>query len=221
MSLNDSSIKKADNKALASLNPSASASTKNDSAKSREILSKDEFLMMLVNQLDTAGKSEMDRGDQFPVNLTQVSQLERLVSSSKSSPSQNMNAGGAVSLAAYLGNEVSYKVDSLQVKNHDAGSLDFSLASDASSVQIDFLTQDGQSKESLELGPVAAGTHSASLDGLKMEGGEYALRITANLANGQRIEVQGRSSGLVTGFVPGADPALLVGNREIKPADIL
>lgn len=182
-------------------------------------IGKDEFLRMLVVQLKNQDPLDPMSSDDFAVNLAQFSQLEQLISINQKldSTSGGDNLG---SLAAFLGHEVTLNSNIAQVKNNDGGRVRFQLPREASDVKIELLRVDGSVKETIELGAMSAGRHSVALSDLASASGEYEIRVTAQGLSGENFNVDAFCAGIVTGFIPGADPVLLLGDREVRPADI-
>ena len=65
-----------------------------------------------------------------------------------------------------------------------------------------------------------AGQQMGSLDDLKLRNGDYQVRVSAVRQDGLEFSPQVFAAGVVNGFVPGADPVLLLGGREVSPGDI-
>ena len=205
--------------ALSNLINSASSSTTGTQKKGTEAVSKDEFLQMLVTQLKNQDPMDPMKNDQFAVDLAQFSQLEQLISINQQL--ENGVGGDSSSLATYLGQEVAWSGDTVQVADNDAGRIRFNLGSAAENVKVELLNPDSSVAETIDLGEVSAGRHSAVLNGLSTSAGEYTVKVTSTGYNGEESEVSYNLAGVVTGFIPGADGSLLVGDKEIKTGDIL
>ena len=158
------------------------------------------------------------KNDQFAVDLSQFSQVEQLVSiNEKLDKSASTDLG---SLAAYLGREVSLKDEKVQVQGGNGGRLRFNLGSDADAVKIQLLDGAGSVVEEMNLGAMTAGVHSSALSNLSSKDGAYGYKITATTAQGRPVDAKASVAGIVSGFVPGPDPKLLIGSREVAPGDI-
>lgn len=188
------------------------------------VVGQTEFLEILVEQLKNQDPMDPMKNEEFAVQLAQFSQLEQLVNlNSKFDEMGGVGGSGSdtASLASYLGHEVFAKSDQISVANSNGGEVQFQLQDEAYSVKIDLLDQFGQVAESRETGPLSPGRQKVELSDLALEDGEYSVRITAIGANGDVTQLDAATSGIVSGFVPGAEPVLLVGDREVSPADIL
>lgn len=180
-------------------------------------LGKNEFLSLLVTQLKNQDPLDPMKSEEFAVNLAQFSQLEQLVSIN-----DNLTAGSsdAASMAGYLGQEVYVAADKLEVEGGKGGKLKFTLPQDAA-VTVELLRNDGSIAERVNVGQLKAGEQTVDLSGLTSPSGEYGFRVSAQGAVGPATNPTARVGGIVTGFVPGPKPTLLVGSREVPPADIV
>ena len=200
------------------INPAQLSGTPNAPArKNNDAVGRDEFLMLLVTQLKHQDPLEPMKGEEFAVNLAQFSQLEQLISI-------NQKMGGAddvSTLAGYLGKEVVLNQNSVQFSKGDGGLLKFDLVQDARSVTVELLNADGSVKDVIGIGEMNAGKHVVALGAAPSENGSYAYRIVATGNDGRDFFVPGKVAGIVSGFVPGPQPTLLIGDREIDPARII
>lgn len=178
----------------------------------------DEFLTLLVTQLQNQDPLDPMANEEFAVQLAQFSQLEQLIEINDKTGS----AGGESlnSLASYLGHEVLFDSSQVNISGGSAGSVQFTLPGDASSVSVDVVDTSGNVVETLELGAMAAGKHSPELNNLSTAAGTHELRVKATLSDGQVYEPSLAVSGVVSGFVPGPEASLLVGDVEVSPAQI-
>ncbi|RMG40496.1 MAG: hypothetical protein D6719_10855 [Candidatus Dadabacteria bacterium] len=206
--------------ALQSLNGTAGTqSQQKTKKKNRNEIGQQEFLQLLVTQLKQQDPLDPMKNEEFAVNLAQFSQLEQLIAINDKIGQQSGSEPG--SLAAYLGHEVSLNSDRVEVSGGDGGRVRFELVTDASAVKADLIDPlTGSVVETVELGQLQAGKHSIPLKDLNSRDGEYQVKITALGSNGNVSEPDVQVSGVVSGFVPGPEPTLLVGNREVTPGEI-
>lgn len=187
--------------------------------KKTEQMGKDEFLQLLITQLKNQDPLDPMKDEEFAVNLAQFSQLEQLISINDTLGKQGETGGDLSSLASYLGHEVVLNAQDVQVRDHKAGSIRFDLT-EQSNVRIELLDAKDRVVEIKDVGSMAAGKHSVELSELATGSGDYKVKVTARKANGTTSEVDAYAAGVVSGFIPGADPVLLVGNREVHLSDI-
>lgn len=206
------------NSGLLGLDPSYTTTSNNTrEVDNNEEVNKEEFLQLLVTQLKQQDPLNPMENEEFAVQLAQFSQLEQLIAINDSLGSKG--GGQTESLSAYLGNEVTLGNSEIHVSGHDGGKVSFQLADDATDVRVELLNQDDSVREVVELGPLSAGQHSIALSNLESESGIYQSRVVAQNPSGEQ-EIAAAAAGIVSGFIPGPEPVLLMGNREIALGDV-
>ena len=65
-----------------------------------------------------------------------------------------------------------------------------------------------------------AGQHSIELKNIGLPNGDYGFKLVAAAVNGGTFEPRGRVSGIVSGFVPGPDPMLIIDGKEVSPGKV-
>jgi flagellar basal-body rod modification protein FlgD len=185
-------------------NPLSGLMTSSDTSRAKKTenkgqLDKTDFLNILVQQLKAQDPLDPMKNEEFAVNLAQFSQLEQLISI-------NGKVGGGASdissLAGYLGHDVLMEESSLSVKDGKAGNASITLPGDANAVTLELTGADGSVK-SVQLGTLSKGQTTVKVMGVGSDGGDV---------EGSLLTV-----GTVSGFIPGADPKLIIGEREVSP----
>ena len=202
---------------LSKLDPTLTQSSTTTAKKNNEI-GKEQFLQMLVTQLKNQDPLDPMSNDRFAVDLAPFSELEQLMEINKKTTTSG--SGEVASLAAYLGHEVILKQDSIDVVNGKGGSIGFDLPQDASSVTVEIMDGEGSTVDTVALGAAAKGRSTVELNGLGVADGEYNIRLTVRDATGNITHPDASFGGVVSGFIPGDDPVLLVGGKEVSPADV-
>lgn len=205
--------------ALSGLDPAITSQPKTEVRKKNDELGKTEFLQLLVTQLKNQDPLDPMKSEEFAVNLAQFSQLEQLISINDK-VGAGSGAGDLSSLASYLGTQVALNSDQIDVENGDGGIIRVDLGKDASGVKIELLDGDGKVKGTSEVGELKAGKHTIALPDLDLANGSYQLKITAVSTTGGEFAPKATAAGIVSGFIPGADPKLIVGRREVSPSEI-
>lgn len=188
-------------------------------AKKTDETGKDEFLQLLVTQLQNQDPLDPMKNEDFAVNLAQFSQLEQLISINNKTGGQS-ESGSVASMASYLGHQVVLNSSAVDVKGGNGGAVSFKLDTDAANVSLQLLDGAGDVRETIELGAMKAGKHSVDITGASVPSGSYEAQIAALSATGTLQQPETLASGVVSGFVPGPEGTLLMNGREIKPADI-
>ena len=174
------------------------------SQDSGSVMDKDDFLMLLVEQLKNQDPTSPEDATEFTSQLTEFSSLEQLQNLNDSMESlvlSNENSDKISTLGTigkdvvYEGSEVSYSGEAL-----DFG---YQLSSTASEVTIS-LKQDGATLATLNGTELTAGTHFITWDGLTSDGapapvGDYDIFISAKDASGDSVGVTSLIRSEVTG----------------------
>ena len=210
--------------ALSSLDPSLTTSSSSSTAKTKKKagdtqITGTDFLNLLVEQLKNQDPLNPMDNQQFAVQLSQFSSLEQLISINDKVGSKD-EGDSFGSLASYLGQEVVTKSKTATINGVDNPSVSFNLEEDAAGVKIDLLDAKGDVKGTKSVDALSAGRHSVSLEDIQSENGDYTIRVTETKATGGTKEIPGYSSGIVSGFIPGPTPKLIVNGREIATTDI-
>jgi flagellar basal-body rod modification protein FlgD len=191
-----------------------------------EEMGQQEFLTLLVNQLQNQDPLSPMDSDEFSVQLAQFSQLEQLIGINEKLDSSTPGAAGTgaesmASMASFLGHNVTLRGNTVDVASGQAGDLLLDLPEGTQSARIDFTDKDGTVVGSKEVAEVQPGTQTVALDGLNVPNGSYTLRVVAVTADGQFQELEPKKGGLVEGFVLEPEPALLVGGETISLEDVV
>ncbi len=203
---------------LSGLDSSLTQTTTSAKKNSAEV-DKTDFLQLLVTQLKNQDPLNPMENQEFAVQLAQFSQLEQLVSINEKVGSTE-SLGDFSSLASFLGHEVVLNSDEVQVKDGNGGRVSFDLSSSASNVEIDLLNANGSVRETISAGALGAGKHSVELSGLTTQSGTFGIKVRGTATTGGQLNPEAFASGIVSGFIPGADPKLIVDGREIGTSDI-
>jgi flagellar basal-body rod modification protein FlgD len=193
-----------------------SASSKSE-PKRKDVVQKEEFLNILVTQLKNQDPLNPMENDRFAVDLAQFSQLEQLINLNEKF--DKTGGGDASSMAQYLGHDVAIKSTSVQLGDTNADSIDVVLNTPGN-VKLDLLDANGEVVSSVPLGYQDAGRHTFDLNGKTPLSGQYSFKVMTASAGGADVEAESYVLGQVTGFVPGPDGKLLVGDREVNVGDV-
>jgi flagellar basal-body rod modification protein FlgD len=177
-------------------------------------LGKTEFLQLLITQLKNQDPENAMDPQQFAMQLAQFTQVEKLISIDQKIGNQNSSMS---SIAGYLGQQVVMDGKEVTVEGGQGGQLQLNLAQDAASVEVQLLSKTGEVVGEISLGALEAGKQLVSLEQLTVPDGVYGIKVSAlDRRSGSAFEPTALSSGLVTGFIPGPDPKLMVGGREVS-----
>lgn len=187
----------------------------------KQQIGQNEFLKLLVEQLKNQDPMEPMKNEEFAVNLAQFSSLEQLIAINQKIGGDSGSGGGDFSsLASYLGNEVTFNSQDAEVKDGNGGRARFKLDGDSTDVKLELLDLTGKSAATFNLGALSSGKHVVDMSNIDVPNGQYTLKVSATDSTGSSSDVEVFAAGIVTGFVPGPDPVLIVGDKEVKTTDI-
>jgi flagellar basal-body rod modification protein FlgD len=190
------------------------------SKNKNEQIGKNEFLTLLVTQLKNQDPEAPLDSKEFAVQLAQFTSVEKLISIEQKLTAQS-DATTTASLAGYLGHRVVLNNTTVDVKGGNGGQLQATLAKDASGVQVQFLNSSGKVVGQKDLGPLSAGKQVISLDGAAVPDGTYSFKVVAaNRFGGGTFAPTASPIGVVSGFIPGPAPKLIVNGGQISMSDV-
>lgn len=194
------------------LNPALYGGTVAKKGAGNSELGKDAFLKLLVTQLKNQDPENPMDGQQMIAQLAQLTQVEKLTDISDKLSDSSSN-----SLAGYLGTQIVTDASSLEVAGGSAGSIRFEMSSNATNVKAQIIDASGEVVGEKDLGVVEAGKHTVNLAGLPVNDGTYSVKVTGTRTQGGgEISADVSVLGTVTGFIPGADPKLIVDGKQIS-----
>ena len=205
----------------------SSVSTVTDSSEAMS-LGKEDFMMLLLEQLNNQDPLDPMDSTQFTSQLAEFTQLEELENLNSTleevlAYQQSMQNAAVTSMS---GKTVSSSGNTTYLT--DSASINYELSEDASTVEILITDELGQLVWSGEMGSQEAGAQSLLWDGTDSSGnqlaeGTYTFEINAMDSAGNAVEASTNASGVVTGvsFEDGMTYLMLDGNRKIYLSDIL
>lgn len=187
-------------------------------AKKADNVGRDEFLKLLITQLKNQDPESPLDSKEFAVQLAQFTQVEKLVSIDEQMSKLNQNAS---SMSGYLGQQVVLNSEVAVVKSGQGGQAQLNLSQDAQNVRVQFLNKDGKVVGEKVIDQLSKGKQLVTLDNLSIPDGAYKISVKAASRFGAgEFGVPASVAGLVSGFIPGPDPKLIVNGREISVGEI-
>ena len=171
-------------------------------------LGKDDFLKILVAQLQAQDPLAPMEGQEFASQLAQFSSLEQLTN-----VNSNLEASQAIDLAlsnsaalALIGKKVDAPGNTIDLKAGEVKTLNFSLDGDAAEVGIDIFNSTGAKVSTVNLGSQKSGLREYVWNGTDSSGallptGNYTFNITASDSARNFVSAKTFSAGLVTDVV--------------------
>lgn len=198
----------------------STGSASGDVANANE-LGKDDFLRLLVAQLQAQDPLDPQSAEDFSAQLAQFSSLEQLTNVNDNltqieSFEQAVNNSSLVNL---IGKNVDSPGDRIDFNTGETKTLNFSLSEEAARVEVDVFDSTGNPVTTLTLSDLTAGNNQALWNGKNAEGkdvqpGAYTFQVRAENLNGDEIPAQTFISGKITDVVFGEDGAQAVINGQ-------
>ncbi len=208
----------------------AAAPGSNESyAPEKEVLGKDDFLKLLVEQLKNQDPLNPMESTEFTAQLAQFSSLEQLSNMNENFEylrlyQASINNAQAV---GFIGKTVKASGDSINVKDGASNPMQFDLARDAAMVNIHIYDSSDNLVRTINCGALDEGKQSIEWDGAN-EGGDpvsdgvYTFEVSAADSSGEAIAASTYTTVEVTGVTfKGGNAHLLGGDIEISMSDIL
>jgi len=201
--------------------------------ENRAQLLKDDFLKLLVTQLQNQDPLNPASNQEFASQLAEFSSLEQLTQMNESLESnldsdlllaQSLNNSTAT---GFIGHEVHATGNSVEMEKGEGALLRFFQDHTSQQTTIDIYNQQGSLVNTLDLGDISSGSSIIEWDGTDFDGNElssgtYYFDVTATAADGNDIAVTTFMVGQVTGVRYMDNQAfLLVGEQEVPLANVI
>lgn len=185
---------------------STATATDAQSSASLKILGKNDFLNMLIVQLQNQDPLNPADSTEFTAQLAQFSSLEQLsnINDSLKNMEQFQAALTHSQAVSYIGKEITASGNGLQLKDGQAATGHFDLEANAAMTAISVYDATGGFVNSFETGPLSPGRQSATWNGMDLDGnpmppGVYRFEIQAVDTSNQSVNVTPLVSAVVTG----------------------
>lgn len=210
----------------------ASTNSQSDSGVSNSAnttMGKDDFLKLLVAQMQAQDPLDpMDSAD-FSAQLAQFSALEQMTNVNTNLESlilqqANVNNNMAINL---IGKTITSPGNGLSISEGTSDPISYELGGNANSVVLDIYDSANNKVASIQRGTETIGTHSFDWDGKDSNGnvlqdGNYTFEITAIDNNGLPVASKEYQKSEVTGVVFENGVAYAIaGNQKIDLIDII
>lgn len=199
-------------------------------AVGKKTLDRSDFMTLFITQMQHQDPLEpMDSTDM----ASQLAQFSNMEATMKMSDNLEKLLGYQVSqnnlqLLTLIGKEVQGAGNSMGVVDGKSSTTQYTLADAANSCRIEIYDSAGRMADSVELGYAASGIHDLTWDATTPSGtvvadGQYTYNVVAINALGQKVDVDYRSTGRVTGvnFDGGKAQVTVDKSVTMNVADIL
>jgi flagellar basal-body rod modification protein FlgD len=214
-----------------SLPSSLTTPTANSSAAATQAGSKNEFLKLLVAQLEHQDPLSPQNGADFVAQLAQFSSLEQATETNQRlSALADAQAGNQrAALTDLVGKNVTASADSLQIDPATGHLPNLQVHFTGSTSGSDVVIKDSAGNEvrHIHLGPHGTGDAPLGWDGTGDQGqplpaGTYSIEVSAKGSGGGSVSAQAQLTGRISSvrFADGSTTFLL-GGTEIQPGSIV
>lgn len=211
------------------LTPAATAPTETAAnIAGKQSLGKEDFLQLLVAQLQAQDPLDPQSAEDFSAQLAQFSALEQMtnVNANLEQSQKFEQAVNNSSLINLIGKNIDSAGKQIDFNSGEVKTLNFSLDEDAAQVEVDVLDSAGNKVTTLLLNDLIAGTNQTVWNGTDAEGkavqpGAYTFEVKAKNSKGDDIASQTFISGKITDVVfEEAGSFAIVNGQKIPVAEI-
>jgi len=192
---------------LGSTSTSSSTSTEASST-----LGKDDFMQLLVTQLQNQDPLNPLDDKEFIAQLAQFSSLEQMTNVAEGLGTLNdtVSRQDALSAASYIGKAVVADGDTITKLDSGITPVYFTLDDAAATVSINVYDQNNNIVATQTLNSMQAGEYTFSWDGLNYNGneadnGQYSVYFAAEAADGSAVMVDTQVTGTISGISKTSD----------------
>ena len=184
----------------------SSTSAETQTSAPVKILGKNDFLNLLVTQLQHQDPLNPAESTEFTAQLAQFSSLEQLnnINDNLKNMESFQTAVTNSQAVSFIGKEITAAGNTLQLNDGQAVECHFELAANASLAEISVYDAGGGFVKAFEAGPLSSGRQTAVWDGTDRNGnpvppGNYRFEVQAVDADNQSVGVTPLISAVVTG----------------------
>ncbi len=203
----------------------------NPAASAPDSTFKNEFMRLLVAQLEHQNPLDPQSGAEFVAQLAQFASVEQGAQTNAllAGLQAEQRAASGASLAAFIGTTATVHADAIEWTpgRGDPPELLVDVRDPANSVEVTIYDEFGDEVRRIELGPLAAGETAIGWDGTDTRGvavpaGSYRIEVTATGADGSTVTADPKLRGVVDAieFADGY-PLLRIGNATVTPASVV
>ena len=197
--------------------------------KKNDALGQEEFLLLLVTQLQNQDPLDPMDSTEFTAQLAQFSSLEQMTAMNKTLTSirETQNGLSYMQATSYIGKDVTALGNMIALSGGDGADIKFNIGSNASQVVVSIYDEYGDLVNKIEKGTTDKGAVSVYWDGLKSDGnpapeGFYGYSVLAMDQDGKSVAVESTVTVQITGVdLRGTTPYLISGDRAVPLDSVL
>ena len=207
----------------------ATGSSSGSYVPEKTVLGKEDFLKLLVKQLENQDPLNPMESTEFTAQLAQFSSLEQLTNMNKNFENLQLYQASINNAQAvnFMGKTIKATGDTISVADGTSNPIQFELAGEAAEVNIHIYDESNNLVKTINCGSLGEGDQSISWDGTNEDGetvpdGKYTFEVSAVDVSGETVNAATYMTVEVTGvtFINGS-AYLLAGDIAISMSDIL
>ena len=172
----------------------------------KKSLDRSDFMKLFITQMQHQDPLEPMKGTEMASQLAQFSTLEATTKMSDNMEKllSYQTSQNNLQLLSLIGKNVQGTGNTMGVVDGAATTTQYTLADAATSCKVDIYDAAGKLMDTVNLGYAASGAHDLSWDAKTLSGtvvpdGQYTYVVTATNALGQKVDVDYKTTGKVTG----------------------
>ena len=213
--------------------PTQSTVTYADSVASGDMMGKEDFLTLLVAQLQNQDPLNPDDPTEFTAQLAQFSSLEQLynLNDSMEALTSSQESSDAIATTDLIGKTISYADENFTIEDDGYATIGYELDGTAESVTLTINDDTGTTVATIYGTALEEGEHFLEWDGIDDNGehvtaGSYTISLDATTADGEdSVAISPLVQSEVTGvnYNNGVDGAIIytTAGAEINSASVL
>lgn len=207
----------------------SSAGDQTTTTQANDVMGKDDFLTLLVAQLQAQDPLNPMDGTDFTAQLAQFSALEQLqnVNSNLGTLSTSQSIQTNAGAVDFIGKQITALGNEVDIEDGQRAGIQFNLSENAAAVFVHIYDENGNYIREIESGALSAGQQEIAWDGYdyldgQVPDGTYQYEVTALDADGQTVDVTTFVKGTVSGVnYKNGQTYLLTGNQQIPMGNVV
>lgn len=195
----------------------------------QQVASQDDFLKLLIAQLQNQNPLEPMDNQEFAAQLATFNSLGQLIEINEKLGAMNNGQGSMnqYNAASLIGKQVTSAGNQVGVSAGAASNIGYQLGANAAKVVVSVFDANGEIVRRLDAGARNAGEQTLAWDGKDSAGksvrpGVYGFEINAVDVNGRRIAASGKLQGVVSGVrLDGTEPVLEVNGVDVPLSSVI
>ncbi len=192
-------------------------------ALSNQTITQDDFLKLLIAQLQNQDPLQPMDNQQFAVQLATFNSLEQLIgiNTKLGALQTSQGATNQFNAASLIGKAITSNGNTLSLQTGNPAAITYQLSANAARVVVNVQDSAGALVQQIVAGAQSAGDQSVLWDGKDASGnaapaGLYNFEVNAFDLNGKQVQASGRIKGTVTGVrLDGTEPVLELGALQV------